>query len=175
MIITWFKIVTFHRRKVPLNFNIIWGDKCRMCPNLQPSAITFIALILWKESRICAIKIIHQRTLIDVAQRRVKRNLGESCVLFILQCHCHFKGQLTLEYEFELHKSSCTLILFNKYMYCYYMIQGWFHVQTWNWGYRWLTKGFEHLRILLSMVGPGTNPPCTLKEHCISQMRVLVT
>lgn len=50
MIITWFKIVTFHRRRVALNFNIIWGDKCRMCPNLEPSAITFIVLIPRKKS-----------------------------------------------------------------------------------------------------------------------------
>ena len=38
-----------------------------------------------------------------------------------------------------------------------------------------MTKGFEHLRILVSMVGPGTNPPCIPREHCISQMKVLVT
>ena len=57
-----------------------------MCPNLQPSAITFIVLILWKESRMCAIKIIHQRMLIDVAQWRVKRNLGQS-LLFSSFCN----------------------------------------------------------------------------------------
>ena len=46
------------------------------------------------------------------------------------------------------------------------MIHGWLNLWISNLRYRGLTMGLEHRCILVSTVGPGTNPPQIPRDDC---------
>ena len=66
----------------------------------------------------------------------------------------------TVDFEqhgFELCGSTYLQIFFNS----------WLNPCMWNYRYRGPTMGLEHLWILISVAGPGTNPLWILKDDCI--------
>ena len=79
--------------------------------------------------------------------------------------------QLTPEqHRFELCETTLTRIVFNKYSTtrsAVGLVRGWLNPPMRNRGYGGLSMGPEHQRILVSQVGPGTNPQWIPRDNWI--------
>lgn len=80
---------------------------------------------------------------------------------------CKYKQQCkTNPWTTQVWKMSVyTWIFFNKYTQ-WNTIRGWLNPWMQNRGYGGMTSALEHPQILVSTVGPGTNPLWLLREDC---------